>query len=67
MTSEIDIKTTGMRALIAALGDVDAEKFIALISREPFDYTLWRRTLWPDKNVEEISHAAMQHRRDSTE
>lgn len=63
MTTDTEIKTAGVRALVAALGTVEAEKFIALIRREPFDYTRWQRTLWPGKTVEEISAAAMQHRK----
>jgi hypothetical protein len=63
MITDTEIKTTGFRALVAALGDVQAEKFIALIQREPFDYTQWQRTLWPDKSIEEISQAAMKQRR----
>ena len=63
MVTDTEIKATGFRALVAALGDVQAEKFIALIQREPFDYTLWQRTLWSDKSIEEISQAAMKQRR----
>ena len=62
MLTDTEIKATGFRALVAALGDVQAEKFIALIQREPFDYTQWQRTLWPDKSIEEISQAAMKQR-----
>ena len=62
MITDTEIRTTGFRALVAALGDVQAEKFIALIQREPFDYTEWHRTLWPDKSIEEISQAAMKQR-----
>lgn len=62
MFTDTEIKATGFRALVAALGDVQAEKFIALIQREPFDYTRWQRTLWPDKSIEEISQAAMKQR-----
>jgi hypothetical protein len=62
MLTDTRIKATGLRALVVALGDVQAEKFIALIQREPFDYTQWQRTLWPDKSIEEISQAAMKHR-----
>jgi hypothetical protein len=65
MFTDTEIKATGFRALVAALGDVQAEKFIALVQREPFDYTRWHRTLWPDKSVEEISRAAMAHRREN--
>jgi hypothetical protein len=63
MLTDTEIKVTGVDALVAALGEVQTEKFIALIQREPFDYTQWRRTLWPDKRIEEISEAAMKLRR----
>jgi hypothetical protein len=63
MFTDTEIKATGFRALLAALGDVQAAKFIALVQREPFDYTRWQQTLWPDKSIEEISQAAMKHRR----
>jgi hypothetical protein len=62
MFTDTEIKVTGFRALVEALGDVQAEKFIALIQREPFDYTQWQRALWPDKSVEDISQAAMKQR-----
>jgi len=62
MINDTEIKTTGFRALVAALGNVQAERFIALIQREPFDYTQWQRTLWPDSSIEEISQAAMRQR-----
>jgi len=62
MITDTQIKTAGLRALVAALGDVQAERFIALIQREPFDYTKWRRTLWPEKeDLEGLSQAAMRH------
>ncbi len=62
MSTDTEIKVAGFRALVAALGDVQAERFIALIQREPFVYTKWQRTLWPDRDIEEISHAAMKKR-----
>ena len=43
-----------MRALRERLGPVEAEKFIVLIRREPFDYTEWQQTLWQDKSVDEL-------------
>jgi hypothetical protein len=42
------------------LGSVAAERFIALIQREPFDYTKWQRTLWEDQGIEEINRTAME-------
>ena len=62
MLTDTEIKTAAFRALVEALGDVQAERFIALIQREPFDYTQWHRTLWPEKSIEEISQAAMKAR-----
>ncbi len=67
MYTDTEIKAAGLSALVEALGEVQAEKFIALIRREPFDYTKWQRTLWPDKSMEEISRAAMKHRQQNRE
>jgi len=61
--TDTEVRIKGMEALIAALGEVQAEKFITLITREPFDYTEWQRTLWNDKTVEDISRMAMERRR----
>lgn len=61
--TDTEIKIKGMDALIAALGEVHAEKFVTLVNREPFDYTAWQRKLWADKSVEEISNMAMERRR----
>jgi hypothetical protein len=63
MITDSEIKTKGIQALIAELGSVGMEKFIALIQREPFDYTKWQRGLWNDQSVEELSKDAMQFRR----
>ncbi len=61
--TDTEIKLQGMDALIVALGEVQAEKFITLMMREPFNYTEWQRKLWIDKSVEEISSMAMEYRR----
>ena len=55
MRTDTEIRVQGLRALVDALGIVEAEKFISLILREPFDYTKWQQNLWPDRNVAEIS------------
>jgi len=50
---------TGMRFLSEKLGPVEAERFVALLIREPFDYTEWRKSnLFAGKTVKEISAAA---------
>ncbi len=60
--TDTEVKVKGMESLIAALGEVHAEKFISLILREPFNYTEWQRDLWNDRSVEEISQMAMKQR-----
>ncbi|MBU1262005.1 hypothetical protein KJ640_03535 [bacterium] len=62
MITDTEIKIEGVEALVAALGEVQAERFITLIMREPFDYTKWQRELWTKRSIEEISKAAMQNR-----
>ncbi len=53
------IKTEGMEALISRLGHVDAERFIVLLSKEPFDYTEWRKIgLEQDVDVATLSQRA---------
>lgn len=42
--TDTELKIQGVEALIDALGEVMAEKFITLISREPFDYTEWQKS-----------------------
>ena len=58
MKTEAEIRMKGMQALISALGLVEAERFLAAVSRDKFDYTEWRRTGLPDISIEEISTAA---------
>ena len=48
----------GMQALISALGLVEAERFLAAVSRDKFDYTEWRRTGLPQLSIEEIAAAS---------
>ena len=51
-----------MNARISSPGYVDAERFIVLISHEPFDYTKWREQYLDDGlNVRELSRRAMAY------
>jgi hypothetical protein len=65
MRTDTEVRLRGLRALVEALGPVEAERFITLMLREPFDYTSWQRQLWAEKSVDEISKAAMELRRAS--
>ena len=62
MITDEQLKIEGLKILTEALGDVQAEKFVALMIRSPFDYTKWQKKLWAEKSVEEISDAAMKLR-----
>ncbi len=62
MMNDTVIRNKGMRVLIEHLGKVEAERFITLIIREPFDYTEWQSTLWEGKTIKEISEGAMKYR-----
>lgn len=62
MKTDTVIRQEGMNALISKLGYVDAERFIVLMNKEPFDYTKWRETnLNNDLNVRDLSKLAMQY------
>jgi hypothetical protein len=60
MITDSELRVKGIETLINNLGKVEAERFISLVLREPFDYTSWQRTLWKNKSIDEISHAAME-------
>lgn len=62
MTTDTELKLRGCEALSEALGDVDAERFIALILKEPFDYTTWQKHLFEDQSIDDISKKAMMTR-----
>ena len=63
MMTDTELKIKGFNTLVDTLGEVDAERFITLILREPFDYTKWQKNLWENRSIEEISGAAMQQRK----
>lgn len=60
MKTDSIIKNEGMNILIDKLGTVDAERFISLIIREPFDYTKWQATHFKNESVRDFSKKATQ-------
>lgn len=62
MITDTEIRSKGVQVLAQHLGDVEMERFIALIQREPFDYTQWRQTINDEGSIEEISKKAMESR-----
>ncbi|MBK7054251.1 MAG: hypothetical protein IPH52_04235 [Leptospiraceae bacterium] len=63
MITDTEIKSQGMKLLVKNLGIVEAERFVALIQREPFDYTEWKQNHWKDKTVKEIHKEATDFRK----
>lgn len=62
MKNDTLIRIEGMDALIEKLGLVEAERFIMLTKREPFDYTRWRENRFNDKSVETVFAEAAARR-----
>ena len=62
MITDTEIKSKGVQILATHLGDVEIERFIALIQREPFDYTKWHQNMDDDMSLEELSRKAMSLR-----
>jgi hypothetical protein len=60
MYAEMALREEGMKILINKLGRVEAERFISLIIRNPFDYTEWQRGLFNDMSIKELSNLAMK-------
>ncbi len=60
MISDTVIKQKGFEALKDKLGMVEMERFIMLINREKFDYTKWRKDLFEDMDIEELSRKASE-------
>ena len=62
MRTDSVVRSEGMSVLLNGLGRVDAERFISLILREPFDYTSWRKKLNEEPiDVRELSRRAMEN------
>lgn len=60
MRNDTLVRAEGMKILLEGLGKVDAERFISLIIKEPFDYTKWQKDLFSDMSVRELSKTAMK-------
>jgi hypothetical protein len=61
MRTDTVLRLEAMDALIATLGEIDAERFISMVKRDTFDYTEWQRDLWKDKSIEEIHALATEY------
>jgi hypothetical protein len=65
MKADTLIRHEGMELLAKNLGLVEAERFIMLIQREPFDYTKWQENLFENMTIEETSKNAAEYRKNN--
>ena len=59
--SEQELRQQAVRVLSDSLGPVDALRFLALVSREPFDYQQWRNEYFSDYSVNELLEEVRNH------
>ena len=67
MITDTEIKEKGFRAIFSVMNEVEAEKFITLMHREPFDYTKWQQKLMLGGSIDEIHEAASAFRKLNSE
>lgn len=58
----LEIMDRGIRCLVDSMGAADTERFISVLLRERFDYTLWRRH-FDDVPADDWNRAAAKHAR----
>ena len=52
------LSRSAVKCLIENFGVVQTERFIALIIKEPFDYTKWQGDLYSEMTVDELFDSA---------
>jgi hypothetical protein len=67
MMTDTEIRSRGVQVLAQYLGDVEAERFVALIQRDLFDYTKWRQSLPEEESLESLNEKAMRLRKENRE
>jgi hypothetical protein len=64
--TEKELREQAVRVLSDSLGPVNALRFLALVSREPFDYQEWRRQYFSGYNVDELLEEVRKHHASKT-
>jgi hypothetical protein len=59
--TEQEFRRQAVQALSDSLGPVDALRFLALVSREPFDYQVWRREYFSQYSLDELLSEVRKH------
>ncbi len=61
LPAEEELRNQGVQALAEKLGPVEALRFLALVSREPFDYQSWRREYFSRYSLDELMEKIREH------
>ena len=64
--TENELRVEAVRVLSDSLGPANALRFLALVSREPFDYQEWRREYFSQYNVDELLDEVHKHHTSKT-
>jgi len=67
MEPDTVIRNEGIKILIEHLGLFEAERFIMLMKREPFNYTEWQREIYQDVPLNTFLQNAAEFRNQCTD
>ncbi len=59
--TEQELREQATKALAEKLGPVEALRFLALVSREPFDYQRWRKDYFSHLSIDELLDNVQKH------
>ena len=60
-TTTVEVLNQGMKCLVEGMGLVDAERFIATVMREKFDYTKWQRDHFDKMSADQPHNGAVTY------
>ena len=63
MITQTENRQKGIDALNRKLGPLETERFITNLLKDPADYTSWRKNLWSERTISDISTTAMAVRK----
>lgn len=61
--NERELRQQAIKVLAEKLGPVEALRFLALVSREPFDYQRWRKKYFSHFSVDKLLEEVRNHHR----
>ena len=61
MLTEKKLRQQAVQVLAEKLGPVDALRFLASVSREPFNYQRWRKRYFSQYGVDELLQEVRKH------